>query len=803
MKKSKANQSNTEERLKLAVASGRIGIWEYNIQSNELIWNDTMFELYGTRRENFNGAYEAWSTLLHPEDRAATETALENAIKGLSEYKPEFRIIWPNGDVNFILGHAQVIRDEAGNAVSVIGTNWDNQAEAKSQQQLQLAQATIETSQTAFFRVSSKGKVVSVNEAACRSLGYSRDELVDMCVWDFDPNLPHEAWPSLWGELKETKIVNIESQHQRKDGSIFPVEVIGSITTIAGEEYSFVYAEDVTERKKTESALKLTQFVVDHSSVEAYGIDTEGRVLYVNQTACKEMGFSEAEMLSLTIFDIDKTIRDEKWSAHWQDLVKGKAKRFETTHSRKNGTTRLVEVSANYVNFEGKEYNFFFVRDITDKKASDALVWKYANLDYLTGLPNRRMFQDRVEQEIKKARRNKMSLQLLFLDLDNFKEVNDALGHAKGDMLLIRAAERLANCIRESDTVARFGGDEFTILLSEVNDTDNVDRVIENILQALSEPFHLDDDVAYVSVSIGITCYPKDGKDLGTLLKNADQAMYVTKAAGRNGFNYYTPALQATAQARMALANDLRSALLYKQLWVAYQPIIELSSGRIVKAEALIRWNHPKLGLVSPAEFIPIAEHTGLINDIGEFVFLQAAYQTKRWQKIYDSEFQTSVNVSPVQINDKSGKKESWHQQLKKLALAGRSIVVEITEGLLLEANTSIIEKLHEYRDAGTQLALDDFGTGYSSLSYLKKFDIDYIKIDQSFVRNLAPNSDDLALCEAMIVMAHKLGLKVIAEGVETTEHRDLLIQIKCDYAQGYLFSRPLQVDKFESLLKS
>ena len=375
------------------------------------------------------------------------------------------------------------------------------------------------------------------------------------------------------------------------------------------------------------------------------------------------------------------------------------------------------------------------------------------------------------------------------------------MGHAKGDILLKEASNRLANCVRESDTVARFGGDEFTILLSELHDTDSVDRVIQDILQALSEPFQLDGEIAYVSVSIGVTCYPDDGTETEVLLKNADQAMYAAKAAGRNGFSYYTPAMQATAQFRMRLANDLRGALSENQLWVAYQPIIDLKSGKIIKAEALVRWQHPNHGLINPAEFISVAEHIGLINDIGEFVFHQAAKQAKRLQEIYNKDFQISVNVSPVQINDKSGKYKPWRQQLNKLGLSGESIVVEITEGILLEANTSIAGKLLEFRDAGIQVALDDFGTGYSSLSYLKKFDIDYIKIDQSFIRNLSPKSGDLALCEAMIVMAHKLGLKVIAEGVETAVQHELLSKIGCDFAQGYLFSRPVSADVLEKIL--
>lgn len=441
------------------------------------------------------------------------------------------------------------------------------------------------------------------------------------------------------------------------------------------------------------------------------------------------------------------------------------------------------------------------IQDISQKKETSALIWRQANFDALTGLPNRHMFQKQLENEIKITHRNGKVFALMFLDLDYFKEVNDTLGHAKGDMLLKEAATRLSVCVRETDTVARFGGDEFTIIVSELNDNESLDRLLQNVLQKLSEPFLLDNEVIYITVSIGITVYPNDGVEVEALLKNADQAMYSAKADGRNRYSYFTQSMQELAQSRMKLANDLRGALQDNQLWVAYQPIVDIKSGHIIKAEALIRWQHPSLGLVSPAEFIPVAEHTGLIHEIGEFAFLQSAQQVKLWQETYDSNFQISVNVSPIQFNDKSGKYRSWKQQLAGLGLAGKSVIVEITEGLLLEASKNIQEKLLELRDADIQVALDDFGTGYSSLSYLIKFDIDYIKIDQSFVQNLTPGSESLALCEAMVVMAHKLHMLVVAEGVETIEQKDLLDKIGCDFAQGYLFSKPLTSSEFDRLL--
>lgn len=438
--------------------------------------------------------------------------------------------------------------------------------------------------------------------------------------------------------------------------------------------------------------------------------------------------------------------------------------------------------------------------DISDRKNVEAQIYELAHYDSLTGLPNRLLFMDRLHQEIRKAKRSGNSLALIFLDLDRFKEVNDALGHDKGDQLLKEAAQRLSSCVRASDTVARLGGDEFTIILKNLSNSMSLENVAQNILARLSEPFQLGAEVIYLSTSIGITIYPTDALDAEILLKNADQAMYAAKDEGKNRYNYFTTSMQEAAQARMRTVNELRSALSNHQFVVYYQPIVELTTGNICKAEALIRWQHPTNGLTGPDEFIPIAEDTGLVVEIGDYVFAQVAGQVSQWRKL-KPELQVSINKSPAQFKTGGNVHGAWLEHLQKLDLPGSAIVIEITEGLLLEARQSVVRILQDFHDAGMQIAMDDFGTGYSSLAYLKKFDIDYVKIDRSFTCNIQPGSDDMALCEAIIVMAHKLGLQVIAEGVETSEQRDLLIAAGCDYAQGYLFSRPIPAEDMQQLL--
>ncbi|OIR14695.1 cyclic di-GMP phosphodiesterase Gmr [mine drainage metagenome] len=558
------------------------------------------------------------------------------------------------------------------------------------------------------------------------------------------------------------------------------------------------------QRKTAEKSLQLAASIYENSSEGMMITDAGNLIMAVNPAFTRITGYDVGEVIGKNPGVLKSGYHDtDFYRSMWSEINASGKWTGEIWDRRKNGEVYPKWLTINTIfSSEGTvHHRIALFTDITQKKASEEQIWQQANFDHLTGLPNWRMFHDRLEQEIKKSRRTGLPLAVMFLDLDHFKEVNDTLGHAKGDILLNEAAQRLLGCVRESDTVARFGGDEFVLILSDLGDSDSVERINECILQRLSAPFRLGEISVYVSVSIGVTIYPSDATEIEALLRNADQAMYAAKNSGRNRFSYYTQAMQLVAQNRMSLSNDLHNALADNQFWLAYQPIVELETGSIHKAEALIRWQHPKRGLVSPAEFIPIAEQSGLIVQIGDWVFRQAALQAKRWQSISGKDIQIGINKSPVQFRNDADTHSDWFGYLKELGVPGSNVAVEITEGLLMDASNTIVRKLLAFRDNGIQVALDDFGTGYSSLSYLKKFDIDYIKIDQSFVRNLVTGSSDLALCEAMIMMAHKLGIKVIAEGVETSEQRDLLIAAGCDYGQGYLFSKPLSTKDFESFL--
>lgn len=563
-------------------------------------------------------------------------------------------------------------------------------------------------------------------------------------------------------------------------------------------------SQELHARIAAEESLKLASMVYENSSEGILVTNANNRIIAINPAFTRLTGYEidDIEGKDPSFFKSGKH-GDQFYEAMWNEINQTGHWQGEIWDRHKNGVEHAKYLTINTIyNDDGSVYRrVALFLDLSEKKETEEVIWRQANFDALTQLPNRSMFHHKLMLEIEQARHNNSIFALLFIDLDLFKEINDTLGHHVGDLLLIEAAQRISACVRKSDMVARLGGDEFTVILTDQHKDDGVGRVAEKILTSLATPYKLKDEVVYITGSIGITFFPQDAEDPEGLLKNADQAMYVAKNMGRNQISYFTQALQESAQTRLRMINDLREAIANQQFVVHYQPIVDLYNGEIYKAEALVRWHHPKKGLIPPNEFILLAEETGLISNIGDWVFYESVRQVKRLRERYHPRFQISVNKSPVQFRDSGHTLAAWFQYLKDLQLPGDSIAIEITEGLLLNAVNDVTDKLRLFRDSGVQIAIDDFGTGYSSLSYLKRFDIDYLKIDQSFVRDIEFDPNDLALTRAIILMAHALNLKVIAEGVETATQLALLKKEGCDFAQGYFFSKPLTAKKFEALL--
>jgi diguanylate cyclase (GGDEF)-like protein/PAS domain S-box-containing protein len=616
------------------------------------------------------------------------------------------------------------------------------------------------------------------------------------CLEQDEPYISIETLPLADGKLHQLEVTKAKLRDRRG-------EVVGTIGI----------SVDVTSRKQAEEALRESEarwsFALEGGGDCVWDWNLQSNEVSLSKGGKGMFGFADDE-IGNSMSEWNARVHPEdvgRLLVHISDFFHQKQDKFVAEYRVrcKDDSWKwvLTRGMVSHRNEDGRVLRMIGTHtDLTERKQAEETIQRQAHYDVLTQLPNRRLFRDRLEQTIRTAKRDHTPFVLMLIDLDHFKEVNDTLGHDAGDFLLVDAAQRIVHCVRESDTVARMGGDEFVVILPDTDDSASIERIAQKIIDKLASPFLLGNEKAFISASIGITLYPNDADSMETLMKNADQAMYVAKNLGRNRFSYFTPALQEKAQHRMRLVNDLRDALASNQFVVYYQPIVDLATGDIHKAEALIRWMHPTRGMVNPADFIPLAEETGMIVEIGDWVLRQAMNQVKRLQASHHKGFQISVNKSPVQFhNDNPLKAEEWLQELKQHGLHASSLVVEITEGVLLDDNGNVKERLLASRDAGIQVAIDDFGTGYSSLAYLKKFDIDYLKIDQSFVNNLGNHPDDMALCEAIIVMAHKLGLKVIAEGVETGQQRDLLIQAGCDFAQGFLFSRPLPADELEKLL--
>ena len=654
----------------------------------------------------------------------------------------------------------------------------------------------------AYFTLDNQSHIIQANHAAAKLLDIPRSELYRQRFMALVSDHARSGFIAFLAKvLSSNQRESAEFELRLKNRSI---TVAIEAHTEPDQQHCLAIVSDISERKQTERELQLAAMVYMAIGEAIMVMDPDNRIIAINPAFTALTGYTEQEAVS-QYSNLLKSGRHDRdfYSNLWAVLLKTGHWQGEIWDKRKNGDyfPTWMTIHTSY-DAEGEvRQRVVTFSDMTEQKKNEALIWKQANFDPLTGLPNRSMFHERLQLAIKQAHRDHKPLALLFLDLDRFKDVNDSLGHEVGDRLLIEVAHRLKSGVREVDTVARLGGDEFTIILGELEDLGSIDRVAHALLHCLSEPYEMQNETAYISVSIGITLYPNDADELGALVKNADQAMYAAKEAGRNHFCYFTQAMQELAENRIYLANDLRGALAAQQFLLYYQPIVDLKKGEMHKAEVLMRWLHPQRGLVNPAEFISIAEETGFIIEMGNWVFNEAVKQVKLWRAKFDPQFQISVNRSPIQFHQRTGNQD-WVERLLEIGMPKGSIVVEITESLLMDVSSGVSDKLLAFRDAGFQVSLDDFGTGYSSLSYLNKYPIDYLKIDQSFVRNLSSGSSDFALCKAIIVMAHELGMRVIAEGIESDVQRELLLAAGCDFGQGFLFSKPINAHDFEKLFQ-
>jgi len=651
------------------------------------------------------------------------------------------------------------------------------------------------------------GRIEYVNKYFEASTGFSQNEVLGK-----NPSILKSgetsslSYKKLWEHISSGDSWTGEFRNKRKDGSLYWEKAnIGPLKNIKNEITGYIaIKEDISQRKLSDKKLRLASAVFETTSEAVMVTDRQNNIRAVNNAFSQITGYTIEEVIGKNPSILQSGHHDQHfYDAIFDSLAETDIWSGEVWNRRKNGEAYPEWLSISTMRDENDNIEGYaaLFSDITKKKQDEARIQHQANYDPLTGLANRRLFSDRFSHALKEAKKQKHKIGLFFLDLDRLKCINDTLGHSIGDQLLQLVSSRLKDKLPTTNTVARLGGDEFAIIMT----ADNLHRIEDaasNILEFLSAPYCLNGKQTYAPASIGISVYPSDGDDTETLLRKADSSMYMAKTGGGSRFHFFTAEMDTEAQERQALELALRQALSNDEFCLHFQPIMDSNNGIIDSAEALIRWNGPGNELVSPDKFIPLAEETGLIVSIGEWVLYESCKEAAAWSKITNKPPAISVNLSSVQIQ---------HQDilalvktvLARTGLPAQRLTLELTESLLVSDDTQTLKKLQGLSELGVNLSIDDFGTGYSSLSYLKKFPVSTLKIDRSFIINLPEAPEDAALVNAILSMAQCLNLKVIAEGVETEDQRKYLTSVACRYLQGYLYSKPLPRDSFISLLKA
>ncbi len=882
----------------------------------EIVGNNPRLLKSGEQSEEFYG--NLWATILSGK---VWQGELVNRRKDGTTYSEEMTIT--------------PIMREAGSRVGqyFIAVKQDITQRKRVEKELQLTQFSLEHASEAIHWADSQGRIVYCNEAACHAVGRSREELLSLSVTDIAPKF---IWKAFWKDLTQRRSITLEGQHETKAGKLFPVEITATYVEFGGQEYSFAFSRDISDRKRNEEALLFKTALLEAQSETTIDailvVDESDHIVLANQQF--KLGFDIPEKMLQAGNDLavrkhmamqvedscgflervkylcghrDEKVRDEvrfkngrildrysaplvdsngqyrgriwyfrditdnkraedalrraeeKYRAIFEDALigifqstpggryndvnpamarmlgydspqemvasitdiglqvyadphnreefkrllreQGKVKNFECEVYRKDHSKVWISSSARVLCRDGVLIGYEGTNeDITTRKAAESRIQYLAYYDALTGLANRTLLQDRLSKALASARRRRDKVALLFIDLDRFKIINDSLGHPVGDILLQEVAERLKKFARDQDTVARLGGDEFLVVATAVKDASDAAVVGERLMDAMNAKFVIEGHDLNVSCSLGISIFPDHGSDGETLIKNADASMYCAKENGRNNFQFFSEDMNTEAVERLTLENSLRAALAQKELFLMYQPQMDIASGQITGLEALLRWQHPELGLVPPDKFIRIAENSGLIIPIGEWVLRTACAQARRWQQEGLFAVPVAVNVSAMQFRQEHFC-ELVGKVLQETGLDPQYLELELTESLLTNTNVTLsgVQKL---RDLGLKLAIDDFGTGYSSFSYLRQFRVNKLKIDGSFVRDVAVNPDDAAIAIAIISMAKSLNLKVIAEGVETQDQMSFLRAHQCDEIQGYYYSKPLAVEDVGAKLR-
>ncbi len=780
-------------------------VWRSGVDGRCDYFNRAWLDFTGRTQEQESG--DGWAEGVHPDDRDRCLKIYREAFGKREPFEMEYRLRRRDGAYCWLADNGAPYADKDGNFAGYLGACHDITQRKESEEGVRILSLAMEEIASSVLITDRQGTIEYVNSAFTRTTGYSAAEAVGR-----NPSLlksghtPPEQYRQMWETLLAGREWRGEILNRKKDGPLFwESAVISAVKGAGGDIAHFVAVlEDITARKHTEMQMHLLSSTIEQAGDSVMIADSQSIIEYVNPAFVALSGYSEEEAIGRKSGLLSSGLMSAGfYKEMWGKLLAGEVFRGELINRKKNGELYYEDKTITPIRNARGEVGYYVStgRDVSERKNYVTQLERQANYDTLTELPNRNLLQDRLGQALTYARRHSSGLAAMFIDLDYFKNINDSLGHDVGDLLLKQVAVRLSGCVREGDTVARQGGDEFVAILSDIAAEEDVTTVTRKIIKTFADPFAIGGHELYITCSIGIALYPKDGEDTSTLLKNADSALYRAKEQGRNNSQFYTAEMNVKALERLVLENNLRHAIERGEFMVYYQPQVDLRTGQINGMEALVRWRHPELGMVPPAKFIPVAEESGLILPLGEWVLRTACAQNKAWQDAGLRPVCVAVNLSARQFR---------HQDLVALVagilqetgLDPALLELELTESLLMQNVEATIETLTRFKAMGVKSSIDDFGTGYSSLSYLKRFPIDTLKIDQSFVRNITTDPDDAAIAKTIISMAHEMRLRVIAEGVETEEQRSFLRLRHCDEMQGFFFSKPVPAEEFEILLR-
>ena len=745
---------------------------------------------------------DRWSDIICPEDRRMQGRTVQEAMASGRPYQIEYRIIDANGTERWVAENGQPQKDPVTGAAWVDGILSDigerKHNEMRIEGLLVEQSAILDNVMFGVMFVRAR-RVISVNRRCEELFGYDSGAMTGQSTEIVFPNEADfdAAGVRQYRALTLDKDFSEERQYKRADGSLFWCLVSGRALdpSHVNDGSIWVYA-DVTERRQAEEKLRLSATVLEHIADGVMVIGLDLRIVAVNPAFTQITGYTESEALGQEAH-MTRSQRHESqfYLDMWKELAASGFWRGEIWKERKNGELYLEWLTISAVRDDHADITHYVgvFSDITKVKESQEKLDHMAHHDPLTSLPNRLLFHDRLEHALQRAARDKQQLAILFIDLDRFKNVNDTLGHHIGDQLLQQVAGALTDKLRDGDTLARLGGDEFIVLLENVNGEFGAGHVAEKLMSMFEQPFMVADYELFVTGSVGISIYPNDATDLNMLIRNADVAMYQAKARGRNGYQFYAPSMTGEGVERLRLETMLRRSIEKNEIFLNYQPQVEIDTGRLIGVEALVRWENPELGTVPPVRFIPLAEDTGFINQLGKWVLYESCRQMVRWQEAGLYVPKIAVNLSVKQF-ERGSIVNMVAEILKETGLEPQRLQLEVTESVIMNTGDALVF-INDLHSIGVGLAIDDFGTGYSSLAYLKQLPVQTLKIDRSFIKDISTDVNDEAIAIAIIQLGKSLNLSVIAEGVETEEQAAFLLRHGCNKAQGYFYSRPILAD--------